>query len=530
VRIRARSGQRSIFLNGKFYSMDDRTFITVDDEVGAKLLSINPDICLHRDNLPKGVVAPILTTKDSPIFVVIPTRGRADHLRKTLKEVISQNPDGIIVINDGAQDNTDSVVALHGDKVRLIKNPGRLGINASRGAGNGCVPDNGIVVELDDHDLLLPNALNAIREAFFDPFINLVYGDCEFYGKETGNFIKPDYISWQLRDDTCYATGVRAYRKFVYNVAGGYRVGRIEEPAGDYNLFLRIEALSGGVGIKRIPKKLSIVMKSGDGVNVGLQDINAEKFRGLARSGKLLGVSELHGKKSPISLTIVVVTHNYGMYLPRALSSIFSQTMLPSRVIVVDDSSDKKDSARNVAAMYPTEYIKTNFRNGNKARNVGARRCTEDAILFLDADDWLLPTFIETFMDSMKKTGVDVVYSKWHSFKDSNGSFKLIENHYDGAHPNHPRDGQLLRHMNYIAMPSLIRMSKFPGFDNDILVGQDWDLWWAMMRNGCSFEFIPEEMFCVFIHENSVSQQSDHLKKLEIVRQKNIALDLKGKK
>ena len=75
------------------------------------------------------------------ISVVIPSYNRASLIRETLNAVLSQtlSPDEIIVVDDGSDDDTQSVLASYGNSIRLmyIPNSGDLvarntGLRAAR--------------------------------------------------------------------------------------------------------------------------------------------------------------------------------------------------------------------------------------------------------------------------------------------------------------------------------------------------------------------------------------------------------------
>jgi len=97
-----------------------------------------------------------------------------------------------------------------------------------------------------------------------------------------------------------------------------------------------------------------------------------------------------------IQVSVIIPTHNYGKYLPEALSSVFAQTLRASEIIVVDDGST--DNTEEVLARISDSRLQV-FHVSNsgvsRARNIGLDAARGDIITFLDADDRWLPNMLE---------------------------------------------------------------------------------------------------------------------------------------
>jgi hypothetical protein len=91
---------------------------------------------------------------------------------------------------------------------------------------------------------------------------------------------------------------------------------------------------------------------------------------------------------------IVINNYNYSAYLAQAIDSALSQT-LACQVIVVDDGST--DSSRQVIAGYGERVVPLFKPNGGQASaaNLGFERSHAEVVIFLDADDSLLPMAAE---------------------------------------------------------------------------------------------------------------------------------------
>lgn len=88
---------------------------------------------------------------------------------------------------------------------------------------------------------------------------------------------------------------------------------------------------------------------------------------------------------------IVIDNFDYARFLPSAIDSALAQTHASTRVIVVDDGST--DDSRSIIASYADRIVAVLKENGGQASafNAGWAASSADVVLFLDADDVLLP-------------------------------------------------------------------------------------------------------------------------------------------
>jgi glycosyltransferase involved in cell wall biosynthesis len=92
-------------------------------------------------------------------------------------------------------------------------------------------------------------------------------------------------------------------------------------------------------------------------------------------------------------VSVVIPCYGQAHYLGEAIESVLAQTYPHLEVIVVDDGSD--DNASSIASRYPGVRCVREANGGMaEARNVGIRSTNGDFLVFLDADDRLLPEAI----------------------------------------------------------------------------------------------------------------------------------------
>jgi glycosyltransferase involved in cell wall biosynthesis len=101
-------------------------------------------------------------------------------------------------------------------------------------------------------------------------------------------------------------------------------------------------------------------------------------------------------------VAVVIPCFNQAHYLAEAIESVIAQTLPPAEVVVVDDGSD--DNSFEVAGRYETV---TRLRQPNHgvaaARNTGWRATGADCLIFLDADDRLLPEALEIGVAALRQ-------------------------------------------------------------------------------------------------------------------------------
>ena len=102
--------------------------------------------------------------------------------------------------------------------------------------------------------------------------------------------------------------------------------------------------------------------------------------------------------------SVVIPLYNKGALIKRTLDSVLAQSFQDFEIIVVDDGS-KDDSADYVKAYSETRVKYFYKANGgvSSARNYGIEKASHEWIVFLDADDELLPNALETIHTMIHK-------------------------------------------------------------------------------------------------------------------------------
>ncbi|GAB6876181.1 glycosyltransferase family 2 protein [Thermaerobacter litoralis] len=103
-------------------------------------------------------------------------------------------------------------------------------------------------------------------------------------------------------------------------------------------------------------------------------------------------------------VSIVIDNYNYGRFLRDAIESALNQTYTNVEVVVVDDGST--DHSREIIEEYASQgkVIPVFKDNGGQASafNAGFARSSGEIVIFLDSDDMLTTTTVETVVNSFR--------------------------------------------------------------------------------------------------------------------------------
>ena len=152
-------------------------------------------------------------------------------------------------------------------------------------------------------------------------------------------------------------------------------------------------------------------------------------------------------------VSIVIPNYNYGRYLRIAIDSALAQTYSPVEVIVVDDGST--DDSRAVIESYGKRIapvIKTNGGHGS-AINAGFAASRGDILMFLDADDELLPNAVAQVIDAWRPS-VTKVQFQLEMVDDRGKPLGMRVPPFDGYIPNGDIRDRIVRFGEYPTSPS----------------------------------------------------------------------------
>lgn len=131
--------------------------------------------------------------------------------------------------------------------------------------------------------------------------------------------------------------------------------------------------------------------------------------------------------------------------------------------------------------------VKDKGRGANWARNEGFKQVDTEFVLFSDNDIKWKEHGIESLLTILDKTKANYSYGRY-----------MIG---DQVWSHQQYDPQLLKKENYISTMSLWRTKDFPGFDENIVRLQDWDVYLTAMEQGKRGVYCNDLVFTTDIKE-----------------------------
>ncbi len=201
---------------------------------------------------------------------------------------------------------------------------------------------------------------------------------------------------------------------------------------------------------------------------------------------------------------VVIPAYNVAPWLADAIRSVLSQTCRDWSLVVVDDGST--DATPDIAAAFADpriQLIRQPNRGVSAARNTGLAALSAEAILFLDADDWLTPDALATLSDTLADCPWAVAATAC----------------YARITPEEPH-GMLHRRLQARLLPRLLVRNPFANgghllirrraidaagdFNTALSYGEDWEYWTRLALQG-EFVSIHTRKPLLFVRERTGS-------------------------
>jgi peptidoglycan/xylan/chitin deacetylase (PgdA/CDA1 family) len=216
---------------------------------------------------------------------------------------------------------------------------------------------------------------------------------------------------------------------------------------------------------------------------------------------------QLEQAKKTLSVSIVIPAHNAAETIAETLDSLCAQTFSDWEAIVVDDGSS--DGTRDVAAGYAAREPRIRLigqpqQGVSAARNAGVGLARCDWLLFLDADDWVLPEHLERMAGALAAdSSLDGAHCGWS--RVAGDGTALAEQFCPPTEDLFPL---FARHCAFAIHACVVRRSLVElvgGFDPSLRVGEDWDLWRRIMLAGARFDAVREVLACYRVRPGSAT-------------------------
>lgn len=190
-----------------------------------------------------------------------------------------------------------------------------------------------------------------------------------------------------------------------------------------------------------------------------------------------------------MKVSIIIPAYNAAETIAATLESLLAQTEPGWEAIVVDDGS--RDATAKLARTFVRRDARTRVitqRNGGEAaaRNAGIAAAQHEWLLFLDADDWIAPQYLERMTAELAAhPELDAVHCGWA--RVALDGTQVIE-------PYQAPTGDMFsvwaRRSAFPVHACIVRKALVDSvgrFDTSLKKSPDWDLWQRVARTGARF-------------------------------------------
>lgn len=211
-------------------------------------------------------------------------------------------------------------------------------------------------------------------------------------------------------------------------------------------------------------------------------------------------------------VSVVVLSHNLGRYLPDALNSVVSQTSIDWECIIVDDYSD--DNTREVAMDYAARDSRFTYHRTPEnlklsgARNFGASFATGKYLIFLDADDMFDAQALELLSNALDRDNTIHIAS---GHLDTINGENMERSRGGGWPPSQFDYHAQMCHLNQLHYSAMWRREVFEavgGYRRRSWRAEDAEAWIRVSSFGYRIQKVTEQSTLVYrFRSDSKSQQ-----------------------
>ncbi len=200
-------------------------------------------------------------------------------------------------------------------------------------------------------------------------------------------------------------------------------------------------------------------------------------------------------------VTVVIPCYNLGAYVGEAIDSVLAQAGAAVEVLLIDDGSTDAATVQRLdelARRERVELLRTPNRGVAAARNSGLEKATGEFVMFLDADDRLLPGALRVMAEALAREPQAAL------------AYPAFRRGDDGREIHRPAFNRLaLLATNTLSIASLVRRSavgdaRFRTTDRGFEY-EDWDFWLQLTERAPAL-YVPQALYEYRIRPHSRGQ------------------------
>jgi len=208
-------------------------------------------------------------------------------------------------------------------------------------------------------------------------------------------------------------------------------------------------------------------------------------------------------------VSVVIPCFNYGRYVEEAIDSVLAQTLKNIEIIVVEGGSTDgvtRSLLESLDKPKTTVLFQDSPTMVGENRNLGIRHSRGRYVCCLDADDLILPTYLEKAAYLLETYGYDVVSTAYATFGETQTTYGVlpVPTLRDMLEGNHIMTCAVFRRDTWARTPSGF-VDSGKGADH---VAEDWRLWIELAAQGARMRNIVNEPLLLYrTHGNSLSTE-----------------------
>lgn len=218
-------------------------------------------------------------------------------------------------------------------------------------------------------------------------------------------------------------------------------------------------------------------------------------------------------------VSVIIPCYNQAVFIEETVHSVLNSTYSAIEIILINDgSTDNTDAVcKSLKSRYENVFYFSQPNSGpSVARNHGIEKARGRYILPLDSDDLISVDYIAEAVKVLDMDAeVKVVYCEAEKFGEKEGKWVLK-----------PFSLQSLAINNMIFVSAIYKKEdweKCGGYSKDMIsVGEDWEFWISMLKNGGKVVKLPITGFYYRIRSNSRRKGMTNAKKRQMIDYVNI--------
>ncbi len=241
--------------------------------------------------------------------------------------------------------------------------------------------------------------------------------------------------------------------------------------------------------------------------------------------------------KNEISISVVMPVYNGERYIRRTLENVFSQTSLPTELVIVDDGS--KDATVKIIKAYIREHqeyadIIKLYSQENKgagaARNKALYCSTSEWIAFFDSDDIWDNRKLEIIRNEIKrnKDAVIITHDEYEANEHSPEQKRYVARHKSYI----PKEDLFLQLYkgNFFSTTCMVIQKEIieraGGFDETLLSAQDYDLWIRCGKYAKKIVYLDKPLSVYVTRDDNITKNTFRRYQCEMRISRKYAVDV----